>query len=161
MGFDRLAGRAAAFLRDAAALALAFMMVLTCADLVLRWTIDKPIFGAFELVTLGLVTAVFLGLPDVFAREGHITVNVLDEIMPRAVVRGVRVVGAVASLAFVALVGVYMVKPAGDALAFGDQTMDLAMPVIWFWVPVFCGVIASVVVCIAVAVRSLRRGGSA
>jgi len=155
--FDKAVGRAAEFLRDAAVAALAFMMSLTVADIVLRWVANAPIFGAFELVELSLVSLVFLAIPIVCAKNKHIVINVLDETLPRPVLRWLDVCGMVAALCLVSLIGIYMIGFARDAYRFGDRTMDMGMPVVWFWVPVFLGVLVSVAVCLSVSLRLLRQ----
>ncbi|MDH5750734.1 MAG: TRAP transporter small permease [Rhodospirillales bacterium] len=158
MTSDRIIEQAAAFLRDAAACILAFMMFLTTGDIVLRWIANSPIFGAFELVELSLVSLVFLSLPKVFIGNKHIVVNALDGFFPKPMLRWLNILGALLSLSFVVLMGVFMFRFAHDAYTFEDRTMDMSMPVIWFWVPVYLGVIASVVVCLVVARRLIRRG---
>lgn len=149
--------KVAAFLRDAAACALAFMMLLTTGDILLRWVANSPIFGAFELVELSLVALVFLSLPIVFINSTHIVVNVLDTVLPKPMLPWLDVAGAVLSLCFVSLIGVFMFRFAYDAYQFDDRTMDMAMPVLWFWAPVFFGVIASVLTCLVVAYRLMRK----
>ncbi|AXS42172.1 TRAP transporter small permease [Breoghania sp. L-A4] len=152
----RLVARAAALMKHVAAFALVFMMMVTVVDIVMRWTINTPIFGAFELVEFTLVCVVFLALPQVFATERHITVNILDEVMPRALVRWLKRFAAFAALVFMALLGRYMIAPAYDAWDFGDRTMDLGMPVIWFWAPMLLGVGISILICTICVVRTAR-----
>ena len=60
-----------------AALFLAAMVLLTVADVVLRALFNYPLRGMLELIELGLACAVFLGLPAVFLRRGHLVVDVL------------------------------------------------------------------------------------
>jgi TRAP-type C4-dicarboxylate transport system permease small subunit len=65
-----------------AALVLFAMMLLTCADVVGRYFLSRPIFGAFELTEMLLAALIFAGLPLVTLRNEHVTVDVLDPITP-------------------------------------------------------------------------------
>ena len=65
-----------------AALVLFAMMLLTCADVVGRYFLSRPIFGAFELTEMLLAALIFAGLPLVTLRNEHVTVDVFDSITP-------------------------------------------------------------------------------
>jgi TRAP-type C4-dicarboxylate transport system permease small subunit len=65
-----------------AALVLFCLMTLTCADVVGRYFFGKPVYGAFEMTEMLLATLIFAGLPLVTLRNEHVTVDVLDPIVP-------------------------------------------------------------------------------
>jgi hypothetical protein len=50
-----------------------------------------------------------------------------------------------------------MVRPAGDALRFGEVTLDLKMPLAVFWGPMLLGMALSTAAMIAVVFRFIRR----
>ena len=77
--FDRIAGPVLGFI---AAVMLFAMMLLTCADVIGRYFLDRPIFGAFELTETLLAALIFAGLPLVTLRNEHVTVDVLDPFTP-------------------------------------------------------------------------------
>jgi len=58
------------------------LAVLTCADVVGRYFLSRPIFGAFELTEMLLAALIFAGLPLVTLRNEHVTVDVFDPITP-------------------------------------------------------------------------------
>jgi len=132
--------RAARVMTRLSALALFCMMLVTLADVVLRQTVNLPVFGNVELVQLALVMVVYLALPETFLRGEHVTVDVIDlAVRPR--VRSVlRSVAAALTLVFLIAMGWRMVAPALDTLDFGDSTMDLRLPLIWYWAPMILGV---------------------
>ena len=86
-----------------AAAFLAAMVLLTVADVVLRSLFGYPIRGMLELIELGLACAVFLGLPAVFLRRGHLVVDVIDQLAPPSLVRLLDLVGAVVSFGVLAV----------------------------------------------------------
>jgi TRAP-type C4-dicarboxylate transport system permease small subunit len=123
---------------------LVAMMLLTVADVVMRAVSNTPIRGTFELIELLLACSFFLALPAVFLRDEHLVVDVIDHVAPRRVVRWLDIAGAVLSAAVLAVMAWRMLPLARDMHAFGDVSADLAIPKIWYWVPVLVGVIASI-----------------
>jgi TRAP-type C4-dicarboxylate transport system permease small subunit len=88
-----------------AALVLFTMMVLTFFDVTGRKLFTRPVYGAYEITEFLMGTLIFCALPLVTAREGHVTIDVLDHLLPAALARWQRVaVSAISStvLAFVA-----------------------------------------------------------
>ena len=71
----RLAG---SVLGIAAGALLLAMTALTVADVLGRYLLARPIPGAFELTQVMLALLIFLGLPLVSARDGHVAVSLLD-----------------------------------------------------------------------------------
>jgi hypothetical protein len=45
---------------------------------------------------------------------------------------------------------------AKDTLVFGDVTPDLALPRIWYWIPVLAGLIGSAIAAAVMAIRPDR-----
>jgi TRAP-type C4-dicarboxylate transport system permease small subunit len=65
-----------------AATVLFALMVLTCTDVIGRYFLSQPVYGAFEITEMLLAGLIFAGLPLVTLREEHVTVDVLDSITP-------------------------------------------------------------------------------
>jgi TRAP-type transport system small permease protein len=140
-----------------AAVFLAGMVLITVADVLLRSFFDFPIRGVLELVELGLACTIFVALPAVFLRDEHLVVDVIDHVAPRAVVRWLDLAGALLSAAVLAVMAWRMLPLARDMHAFGDVTADLAIPKLWYWVPVLVGVVASLVATLAFIIRGQGR----
>jgi TRAP-type C4-dicarboxylate transport system permease small subunit len=66
----------------AASILLLLMMVLTFADVVARYLINRPIRGAFEITELTLLVLIFAGLPLVSHADEHVTMDFIDRILP-------------------------------------------------------------------------------
>ena len=140
-----------------AALFLAAMVLLTVADVVLRALFSYPLRGMLELIELGLACAVFLGLPAVFLRRGHLVVDVIDQVAPPSLVRVLDLAGAVVSFGVLAVMAWQMLPVARAMYEFGDVTSDLSIPKIYYWIPVLLGVLASAAATLAFIVRWRRR----
>src|SRR6185436_17964678 len=133
---------AAAVCGWAASLALAAMMLVTVADVVLRAVLNRPLRGTLELVELLLACTFFLALPASFLREEHIVVDIVDGWAPRWVPLLRRIAGMLGVLVMAAMAWQGWIA-AKDAVAFRDVTSDLALPRLWYWIPVLAGMIGS------------------
>jgi TRAP-type C4-dicarboxylate transport system permease small subunit len=153
----RLMDRLARGLSWAAALCLVIMMGVTVVDVVLRGALRTPVFGTYDIVEVMLVGVIFLALPEVFLREQHVTVDVVDQIVRGWATQLLKIIGALLSLGFVAVLGWNMLGPAGDAWRFGETTLDLKIPVWVFWGPMLLGIAVSALAMIALLSRLLRE----
>ncbi len=111
-----------------AAVLLFLMMVLTFADVFGRYLFSRPIPGAFEVTEVMMGVLIFAGLPLISARDGHVSVNLIDSFLGprlrRAQAVAANLVGGVA-LATVA----YMLWIKGGQVAdYGDATAYLGIP---------------------------------
>ena len=138
-----------------AAVAVAAMVVLTVADVLLRAVVNRPIRGTYELIELFLTCSVFLALPAAFLRDEHIVVDVVDGVAPARVplLRRIAEIVAVAALGVMAWQS-WLV--AADAIAFGDVTADLALPRLYYWIPVLAGLVGSAIAALVMAVTRTR-----
>ena len=126
-----LALAAARLLTRVAAIFLLAMMALNVIDVGLRSGFNAPIFGTYEIIELFLAAAAFLAIPEVFLRDQHITIELIDQIVPPSVVRWLKLIGTFVALVFVALLAWHMTQPAREFIEFNDVTIDLHLPIIW------------------------------
>ena len=131
------------------------MMLITVADVVLRAVFNKPIRGTLEIVELLLACAFFLALPASFLRDEHIVVDIVDGVAWRWVPLLKRIALAIAVLLLAAMAWQGWIA-ARDAVAFNDVTSDLALPRLWYWIPVLAGMIGA---CLAAAAMLVKGGG--
>jgi TRAP-type C4-dicarboxylate transport system permease small subunit len=131
------------------------MMLVTVADVVLRAAFNRPIRGTLEIVELLLACTFFLALPAAFLRDEHIVVDLIDGAAPRWVPLLKRLALAIAVVLLAAMAWQGWIA-ARDAVAFKDVTSDLALPRLWYWIPVLAGMIGA---CLAAAVMLVRDNG--
>ena len=83
-----LAGRLLHYgLGVAASILILAMMLLTAADVALRYVLNAPILGAFELTELMLAALIFCGLPLATERDEHVDVDLVHAVMPPVLAR--------------------------------------------------------------------------
>jgi len=78
---SRWGRRAEGLLGVAASTILLLMMLLTFADVVLRYLFNRPMAGAFEVTELLLVVLIFAGLPLVTYDDGHAVMDFIDRLL--------------------------------------------------------------------------------
>lgn len=141
-----------------AALVLVFMMLFTTAAVVMRQFFDTPILGVVDVMELSLVGLIFIAMPGVFLRDENVTVDVIDQVVPRSVRVTLRLVGLVLTLCFLVVVMSEMMEPALDKLTDGEVTMTLSINRFVHWVPIIFGFVLSIVATIWVFFYYIRNG---
>ncbi len=159
----QVVGAAARLLSHVAAIALLGMVAVNVLDVGLRSTVNTPIFGAYEIVELLLAAVAFLVIPEAFLREGHITVELIDQVVGPRTVGWLKALGMLATVVFLALLTWAMIQPAIDMVTFNDVTFNLHMPKIWDGAFVLTGIAAATVAALIMFVKSVAaalRSGS-
>lgn len=121
--------QADAVLGVAASILLLGMMVLTFADVVARYLLDRPIRGGFEITELALLVLIFAGLPLVSHADEHVTMDFIDRLLPRRLVfPWIRVMHALCAALMFFLAWQVWIK-AGRIHSYGDTTEVLLIRV--------------------------------
>ena len=113
----------------ASAVILFCMMMLTFVDVVMRYLLNWPIRGGFEITELMLLVLIFAGLPLVSHADEHVTMDFIDRVLPaRALDLLMRVVHALCAAVMFFLTWQVWLK-AGKIGAYGDTTDVLRIAV--------------------------------
>jgi TRAP-type C4-dicarboxylate transport system permease small subunit len=156
----RLLLRCELLLVSAGALAAFGMMLLTSADAISRYLLNRPILGAYEITEKYLmVAAIFLGLSYAARSGAFIRVTFLVDRLPR---RPRLVVDHLAHLATLAWCLIFLLASGQQAIrALGDSTTLTTVPVLvgpsYLLVP--AGFLALAILLLADLPR-VRRGDS-
>ena len=121
--------RTDAMLGIASAALLMFLMMITVADVVLRYLFSAPIRGAFELTELMLLVLIFAGLPLVSRADEHVTMDFIDRMLPpRGRMFVIRAVHALTAAVMLTLAWLVWLK--GDKIAaYADTSESLKIPI--------------------------------
>lgn len=127
-------------------LMLVIMMVLTFVDVMGRYVIGKPVFGASEMISTLLAFLIFLGVGLANARDKHIVVELVDShfraLSPRLydwMVQGF-------SIAAMCVIVFVLFEQAVEAAHRGSATIVLEWPFAWI-TGIVAGLAALSVVC--------------
>ena len=152
----RVIGAAARLLSHVAAITLLAMVLLNVVDVSMRSAFNAPIFGTFEIVELLLAVVAFLVIPEAFLRDGHITIELIDTVVPARWVPWLKVLGMGATVAFLALLVWAMVAPAVDIVRFHEVTFSLQIPKIYEYAPVLLGLACAAVAALVMFLRDVK-----
>ncbi len=141
--------------------ALVGMMVLTCANILVR-TVGDPIRGTFELMGYGgaVVTALALGYTQ--KRRGHIAVNVLIVRFPPQVQKGLNSLNDAACALFFFVVTWQLMQKAAGFVKTGEvsETLRMVFYPFTYIVALGCGLMALVFVLSLIRDLLLETGGA-
>jgi TRAP-type C4-dicarboxylate transport system permease small subunit len=150
--------RAARVFGIAAALILIFMMLFTTVAVSMRQFFNTPVLGVVDVMELALVALIFVAMPGVFLRDDNVTVDIVDQFVPRKVRIALRMLGLIISLAFLVMMMVQMLPQAADKWEHGEVTMTLGINRFVHWVPIMFGFATSIIGTVWVLACYLRRG---
>jgi TRAP-type C4-dicarboxylate transport system permease small subunit len=114
------------------------MMLLTCADVFLRYVFNAPIEGTLDITQMLMVIVVFFGLAYCGWTGGHVVVDLMQELLPPKVIVPVAVaVNAVGAVAMLAMAW-ESVQTSLSYMLTGETPMTVMIPIYPFiWVAAF------------------------
>jgi TRAP-type C4-dicarboxylate transport system permease small subunit len=127
-----------------AALALVVMMLVTVADVLLRYTLNRPIRGSYDLVEAMLVVFVFNGMAAVFFRRRNIVIDLLDKLVGERALRIAIIAADAVSIIALILLAWAMLGPAMQSYSYGDRKLELQYPLYILWVVALAGMLGAI-----------------
>ena len=115
--------------------AIVAMMLITCADVVLRY-FRKPIPGTYELVCFLGAVAVAFAMAHTSVERGHVAVSLVVRYFPRRIQGLIDAITNIFGLVLFTLIAWYSLQYASDLRATGEVSLTLELP----FYPFVCGV---------------------
>lgn len=110
------------------AITLFAMMALTFADVWGRYLLRQPVFGGYEVTEFLMGVLIFTALPLLCAREGHVTIDILDHVVPKRFARWQRLAVNLISAGALGVVSWQLFLQYGTLAANHEVTMTLKIP---------------------------------
>ena len=129
-----------------ASIALMIMMVVTLADVFMRYVFNSPIRGTYELVEAMLVIFVFHGMSTAFLQRRNIAIDLIDTFAHRYIVAALIRLSDALTIVTLGLFAYAMVTPAMQSYSYGEVKMELQVPIWWMWAIALIG-IAGAILC--------------
>ena len=107
--------------------AIVAMMLITCADVVLRY-FRKPIPGTYELVCFLGAVAVAFAMAHTSVERGHVAVSLVVRYFPRRLQGFIDAITNIFGLVLFALIAWYSIQYASDLRATGEVSLTLELP---------------------------------
>ncbi|MBX4949892.1 TRAP transporter small permease [Rhizobium binae] len=148
--FSRLLERYFRLLLVIPILALVAMMLITVADVFMRYVFNAPIRGVYDTIEISLLISIYFALPAVILEGHQIVIDLIDGIVPERLVRVMKSVAAIAAVVVLCFMFWSMLKPARNAYDFGDIKLELNFPVWIIWTFALFGLFNSIIAAIAV-----------
>ena len=119
-----------AFAWIAGTLVLAMMFLVT-SDVLLRQLFNQPVAGTFELMEMGMVGVVYLGVAFVQRQRGHISIEMATDWLPPRGRRLLEAFGSLIGLAFAAFLTWRGAVYAWDAFYTGSYVGSVLKLPLW------------------------------
>jgi TRAP-type C4-dicarboxylate transport system permease small subunit len=144
-----------------AAGALVVMSLVTVADVLLRYLLNRPVRGSYDLVECALVVFVFHGIATVFLNRQNIVIDLIDGIASAGLRTALIRISDVVQIAVLILFAWAMLGPARQAFDYGDRKLELGLPVYIIWIVALAGMAGTIVCAVGALVRTPipPRGG--
>ena len=107
---------------------LALMMVLTFIDVVGRYAISVPVFGATEMIQFLMAMVIFSGLAIANANDDHIVVELFDQRLAKVAPRAYAFVIQAFSIATMAMIVYVLAMITKESLSHDAKTIVLELP---------------------------------
>jgi TRAP-type C4-dicarboxylate transport system permease small subunit len=142
--FEKISHAMAKRLYWVAGVAIVVMMLLTCADVVLRY-FRKPIPGTYELVCFLGAAAVAFSMAHTSVERGHVAVTFVVSLFPRRIQGLIESITTIFGLFFFSLIAWQCVIYANELRRSGEVSLTLELP---FYPFVYGISFSAVVVCL-------------
>ncbi len=143
----------------AARVAVLAMIAVTVADVVGRRFLGISVSGVVEIVEFALIWSAFLGIAIGFAVGGHIRLDLADHLLGAPVLRVLDALSTAALVALLAWLTSLAVEEFMAKLEWEDRTVDLGIPLTWYWAAIVCGYALSTAILAVMLVRPGIRAG--
>jgi TRAP-type C4-dicarboxylate transport system permease small subunit len=136
-----------------ASASLVVMMLLTCADVFMRYVFNSPITGTYDLVSLmGAVLASF-AMPYTMLKKGHVAVEILIQSLSRGKQLIIETFTHLLGISLFLVLVWQAILLSRDMKAAGEVTPTLLVP---FYPIVYCMAVCFFGLCLAILVNLLH-----
>ncbi len=118
---------------------VAFMSIatiITTIQVVYRYGFNSSLFWAEEVVIYSIICMSFVGASMGVRYGSHISVDVLNAIVPPSVNRWLHIITAVLGIGFAGFMVFYGFHLFFNTLGRGQLTAALRLPMAWFYLPI-------------------------
>ena len=136
-----------------ASASLVVMMLLTCADVFMRYLFNNPITGAYDLVSLMGAVLVSFAMPYTMLKKGHVAVEILVQSLPRGKQLIVETFTHLLGISLFLVLVRQAILLSWDMKAAGEVTPTLLLP---FYPILYCMAVCFSLLCFAILANLLH-----
>jgi TRAP-type C4-dicarboxylate transport system permease small subunit len=150
--FEKAVAGISSFFNMIASAALVLMMVLSCADIFMRYLFNRPITGTYDIVGLsGAVLAAF-AMPYTMLKKGHVAVELLVQSLSRGKQMVIETFSHLLGISLFLVLVWQAIVLSRDMKAAGEVTPTLLLP---FYPIVYCMALCFFFLSLAILVNLL------
>ncbi len=138
--------------------ALAVMMMMIVVDVFMRYTFNAPVAGAFDVVEICLVVAVFYSMGAAISGFHEIVIDLVDQVVSPRVVRLLCRTAGLLSAAILLFIFISMLQPAMQSYRYGEVRLELNVPVWIIWAIALAGMCGGLLASILNVLRPPHAG---
>jgi TRAP-type C4-dicarboxylate transport system permease small subunit len=151
--FERAVSGFSSWFNRVSSAALVVMMLLTCADVFMRYLFNRPITGTYDLVgLLGAILASF-SMPYTMLKKGHVAVEILIQSLSKGKQLIVETCTHLLGISLFLVLVWQAILLSRDMKAAGEVTPTLLLP---FYPIVYCMAACFFGLCLAILVNLLH-----
>ena len=142
-----------------AASALVILMMVTVADVLLRYLFNRPIRGSYDMVDTMLLVFVFNGMAAGFFGRRNIVIDLIDSVVGTRMTAVLIRVADVLSVLCLGLLIWAMWLPAVQAYHYGDVKMELRIPIYMLWIVALASAVGTMLCALVVLTAKPTTAG--
>lgn len=139
--------------------AMAVMMMTIVVDVFMRYAFNSPVVGAFDVVEICLIVAVFYSMGAAISGSHEIVIDLVDQAVPPSVVRLLRRIAGLLSVAILLFIFISMLPPAVQSYQYGEVRLEMNVPVWIVWVIALIGMCGGLLASVLNVLKPPRTGG--
>lgn len=151
--FEKAVTGLSSFFNMIASAALMLMMVLSCADIFMRYIFSRPITGTYDVVGLSGAVLVSFALPYTMLKKGHVAVELLVQSLSRGKQLVVETFSHLLGISLFLVLVWQAILLSRDMKAAGEVTPTLLLP---FYPIVYCMALCFFALSLAILVNLLH-----
>lgn len=140
---SHLLNRLSGLMAFVALMLLPAMMMVTVLDVLLRFSLDIPILGVVDLTRLFMGGIVFSVLPLSFVRGVHVSVEQFTDRLPPPFLNFLLAFHLFVASILLGLLAYHTGTRGWEEHSYGDVSDTLAIPILWYWLPLILGMALS------------------
>ena len=141
------------FFNMIASAALVLMMVLSCADIFMRYLFSRPITGTYDVVGLSGAVLVSFALPYTMLKKGHVAVELLVQSLSKGKRLVIETFSHLLGISLFLVLVWQAILLSRDMKAAGEVTPTVHLP---FYPIVYCMALCFFILSLAIVVNLLH-----
>jgi len=151
--FEKAVSGMSTFFNMIASAALVLMMVLSCADIFMRYLFSRPITGTYDVVGLSGAVLVSFALPYTMLKKGHVAVELLVQSLSRGKQLVIETFSHLLGISLFLVMVWQAILLSRDMKAAGEVTPTVHLP---FYPIVYCMALCFFILSLAILVNLLH-----